>query len=352
MNDRQLALVLSFVLHLSVLFILAYIEIQRLPPESGLFEIVMPAVEEKIPEETPPPEPAVPEPEEIPPQRPEPEVPREAPVRETVREPSTQEPEGKPVPEAGGVTALTGEDSLKAFMERLQAYFRDQWIVPLQGKPAQFMDFDRQALLAPRDTSEALQRILETRLAEMALSPEEIEEIYPEGDIVEDRLKKDQGIMPALPGVPAGLLAKAAIELTKKAIGFFKNTPEKRTTLLDLTEAEVFILHVMWIIGKTTMPDLYAVLPLQFPIVADELNTLLESWSDAKLITREQRGQKTLYYPALSRSEVLQFFLSRLAVLHWEDNNSGENVKLRQSIIRKIAILNNISLSEYADSSK
>ena len=344
MNERQFALALSLILHLTLLFVLAYVQIHRLLPQDTLFEILVPPIPEKTREPEVPAETLRPARRDTPPKTAESPVP----VPPERQEPAPGEQRNREIPEESAVSVLTAEDSLKAFLGKMEAYFRGQWIIPLRGKPAQFLDFDRGALLAPRDSAEALQRFLETRLAEMALSPDEMKKIYPEDDIVEDKMKKDQGIMPALPGVPVGLLAKAAIELARKAIGFFRNPEDVKTVLLGLSEEQVFILHIMWIIGPSGMPEIYSVFPPRFPVSADELDGLLESWTGSRLILREQRGNKTMYYPALPRSEVLQFYLARLAVLHWENNPSAESAEMRHSAIRKIAILNNISLSEYA----
>lgn len=349
MNERQFALALSLLMHVFALFALGYIEIRGLRIENELYEIIIPPLPEELTDEKsseplqPPPrlEPPPPQPQEALPQS---EIERQ---KRAADLPAEKREAGEP-PESEVVVSAP-VDSESAFIERLKMYFKNQWIVPLIGDPAAFMDFDRRALLAPQDTTEALQRLLEARLAEMALSPDELKEIYPEADIVGRQLERDQGIMP-LPNIPIGLLAQAARELTKKAIGIFKKAPDMKTELLNLSEAEVFLLHVMWIIGKSAVYEIYAALPPRFPLSADELAELMARWSEAKVAAREKKGDKTLFYPAMARSEVLQLYLARLALLQFENESTG--AALQESIIRKIAILNNISISDYSSPSK
>ena len=77
---------------------------------------------------------------------------------------------------------------------------------------------------------------------------------------------------------------------------------------------------------------------------------LFKQWEELKLIEHRNKGEKVLYYPAIAKSEVLQFHLAQLATLYWDSaKNDPQNVQLRKELTRKIAVLNNIYLAESSD---
>ena len=226
MNERQLAITISLLLHFLIFFLLWFIRFGQISPVD-LYEVVI------SPPQTPVPPPAsVPPLPVIPPAAaPEPPVrPRPPAVSSRNEEVSSEE-----IPPTEEETVVL-EETDQQFRERLRTYFRDQYIVKFEGDWAAFMDYDPESVILPRTTREELQAFLEGRLAEMALSPDEIEKVYPADDIVGEQLRRNQGVMPTVPlaGVPIAMLAQAAIELTRKAIGLFSKTPEPKEGLIAL----------------------------------------------------------------------------------------------------------------------
>ena len=103
----------------------------------------------------------------------------------------------------------------------------------------------------------------------------------------------------------------------------------------------------MWNLGWATVSQIYQELPDNFPVRSAKISLLLSQWEEAKLVLNKEINGVFRYFPAVSRSDALQFYLANLAALQWASTkNVPENAEVRESLIRKIAILNGIDLSE------
>lgn len=344
MNDRQVAITISIFFHVVVLLLMGYFRFPYIAPPEILYEVAL------TPPPSPPPEqaPVQPPPRPVSPPSKSSLKPVQPPASEPALPPESagKEPETRqPGPEK---VTLSPEDSVKRWRGEMRGYFRDQFVIKFEGDWAAFMDYNAESLNAPRDTMEAIQRFLESRLAAMALTPEELAEVYQPGDLVGDQLKRNEGIIPMSPlgNVPIALLANAAAELAKKAIGVFKKSVKPHELLSNLSEDELRILATMWNLGWAPLPMIYKSLPRRISMNFSGLAFLFSQWKQLKFIQEQHKGEEKMYLPSLSRSDVMQYYLAQLGMISDNPaNDTSETARKRRFLINKIAILNNIQIA-------
>lgn len=341
MNIRQTAIISSLIIHLFVLLLCRYFWFSAPRTELQLYETSLvslsPVQQPVLPEKA---KPKIPVPHT-------PTVPASpVPVSPPLSTEQAEEHKTEPAPGISDVI-VTQADSIKKFKTALRVYFRHQHVIPFQGDKAAFMDYDPASVIKVPDSLAKFQRFLEERLASMALSPKDLDEIYPPGDRVGEDLRRNQGIAPTLPMLPIGALVKAALDLTKKAIGYFSKPPDQREGLLALSEQELMVLNTMWTHGWASLSEIFVDLPKEVLLRSTGLAMLLDKLEKERIVVKQNRNGNTQYVPAMSKSDVMQFYLANLAALHWaSEKNVPVSDTSKQILIRKIALLNGIALEE------